>query len=125
VRVTWVKTNRRVEWLGKIPSGRVGLTDQERVNEARSYFPGCYSKAFDDCIDKGLVTAYPNCARILELWGNDKTAPVSLQLDAVIDQMPYCSAPSTATSSSDNTVIWVVGAVALAAVAGYALAGGF
>ena len=123
MRVTWVRQSvRGVQWLGQPSSGRVGLTDAERFNEARSYFPSCYSKPFDDCIDQAVLTAYPNCQRLLELWGTDKTDAVSMQLDAEIQKMPYCSPP--ATSSGDNSTALLVG-VGLAALAlGFVAAGG-
>jgi hypothetical protein len=123
VRVTWVKqSSHGVQWLGKPPSGRVGLTNQERFNEAVSYFPPCYTSEFDDCVDKAIVTAYPNCARILELFGPNKTDPVSMQLDAEIEKMPYCSASTG--SSSDNSTALLVGVGVAALAIGFVAAGG-
>lgn len=122
MRVTWVKQSvRGVQWLGKPRSGRVGLTDAERYNEARSYFPACYSKPFDDCVEKAIVTAYPNCARILELFGPNKADPTSMKLDAEIEKMPYC--PPPAASSGDNSTALLVG-IGVAGLALGFLAGG-
>ncbi len=88
------------------------LTDEQRFTEARSYFPPCYSKAFDDCIDKSIVSAYPNCARLKELWTTDANDTVYKQLDAEVKKMPYCQAPTTA-GEEGNTTVLIVGAVAL------------
>ncbi len=87
------------------------LTDDQRFNEARSYFPSCYSNEFHDCVEKAVVTAYPNCPRILELWGTNRADPVSKKLDEEIEKMPYCSAP---TASSSSKTLLIVGAVGLA-----------
>jgi len=115
VRVTWVRQSARgVQWLGKPPSGRLGLTNEERFKEALSYFPPCYTSEFDNCVDKAIVTAYPNCARLLELFGPDKNDPVSMQLDAEIEKMPYCSASSGRSGDNSTALLLGVGAAALA-----------
>jgi len=123
VRVTWVKQSAHgVQWLGKLPSGRLGLTNDERFKEAVSYFPPCYTSEFDNCVEKGIATAYPNCARILELFGPDKTDPVSMQLDKEIEKMPFCSA--SAGSSGDNSIALLLGVGVAALALGFIAGGG-
>lgn len=91
--------------------------DDARFTEARALFPSCYSNEFDLCIDKGTGT-YPDCKRLLELWGTDKNDPVSLRLQAEVAKLPYCSAASRPISP----VLLIVGGIVIGAIAAAVLA---
>lgn len=83
-----------VQWLGE------ALTDEQRFNEARSYLPPCYSNAFDECITKKDLSAFPNCVRYRELRTDNDQDPVHKKLWAEVQKMPYCPAPAAPAKTS-------------------------
>jgi hypothetical protein len=71
------------------------LTNDERFQEALSYFPDCYSESFDACVQRRNTTRYPNCDRLNELWTEDKSDPVYQKLEVEVDKVPFCEPSSS------------------------------
>lgn len=104
-----------VHWLGE------PLSDEQRFDEAQSYLPSCYSNAFDECITKTNLSAFPNCARYRELRTTNEEDPVHKKLWAEVQKMPYCSEPAAPAKTSGLVGVAVAGALGL--VVGLLIAG--
>jgi hypothetical protein len=113
--VRWIEAQSPpVRWLG-------ALSDEARFKEARALLPSCYSNEFDLCVTKKNVNGFPNCARLNELWGDNKADPVYQQLHDEVAKMPYCSPAPAESAESPNYVGYAL-AVGVGLLVGFSVA---
>lgn len=85
---------------------------QTKVQRAIDLLPPCWSEEVSRCV-RGVDNTYPNCTELNALYNENDPATFAV-VKAYINELPYCPAP--AEKKTDNTVLYVVGAIAATAL---------